>query len=61
MNIISALMKENLSIPYGRKQLFYDQEEWVVTCHDYRARQPRVLCRTQIQDEAVKVLLHEDI
>lgn len=59
MNIISALMKENLNISYGRKQLFYENGEWVVTYHKFAAKKPIILCRTQIQKEAVRILLNE--
>lgn len=59
MDIISALMKENVRLFCGHRWLFYEDEEWVVMEHPYRAKKNKCLCKTQIQDEAVKSLLGE--
>ena len=60
MNILSALMKiDGIRISYEDKWLVWDNE-WVVYQRKYRKNKTVVLCKTQIQDEAIKALCNED-
>jgi len=57
MNIISALMKiDCIRVSYGDNWLVYDDNEWVVFQRRYGAKKTIVVCRTQIQDEAIEEL-----
>ena len=60
MDIINALMTENICISCGRKHLYFDEitKEWIVMLHEYKARHSIEQCRTTDQNIAVSVLLN---
>lgn len=60
MNIISALTKiDGMRISYQDKWLTWDNDEWVVYQRKYGAKKSIILCRTPIQDDAIKVLCND--
>ncbi len=65
MNIISALMKVGgIRLYYGNKWLVYSGNEygseWTVYQHKYKAKKSTVLIKTQMQEEAIKVLCDDE-
>jgi hypothetical protein len=59
MNIVSALMKENLYITYGNKRLFFEDDQWVIVEKTHRGKFDKFLIRTHYQEEAVEELLKD--
>jgi len=60
MDILSAMLEiDGIRISYEDKWLVWD-DEWVVYQRQYGKKKTVVLCKTQIQDEAIKVLCNED-
>ncbi len=59
MNITSALIKINgIRLVYGDKWLFYS-DAWVVYQRKYGTKKAVILCRSEIQDDAVKILISD--
>lgn len=57
MTIIECLKKEvNTRLSIGSKWLIWDFEEWVVLEHKPYKKKTIVLCRTPLEEEAVKHL-----
>lgn len=62
MNIISALMKKDcIRVSYADKWLVYDTDEWIVYQRKYGAKKTKIICKTQIQDEAIEMLCNDSI
>jgi len=57
MNIKSALMKNDcIRVSCRDKWLVYDIDEWIVYQRKYGAKKTITICRTDVEDEAIKVL-----
>jgi len=58
MNIISFLKQvDGVRISYEDKWLVWDEGYWIVYQRKYHAKKTQTLCRSEIQEEAVKILL----
>jgi len=59
MNIDSAMRKNDIRLVNGKRWMVWDNEEWVVYSRQHGEKKNRVMVRTQIQDEAIEVLLQD--
>lgn len=60
MDIIFALKRtDGIRVSYEDKWLVWDEGYWIVYQRKYCAKKTQLLCRSESQEEAVKVLLEE--
>ena len=61
MKIIEALKKiDGLRIENGTKWLIFDKEEWVVFQRKKRAKNSKILIRTEEEEDAIRKLLFDE-